>query len=166
MSTKPFEPKLPLPEAFETELMKNGIEQLQPLVNQYLQVRPIIDKQTIGSLIHLSFSSFVRRSRSTFRRTSRRSRHPRSSTCGTRATGPASWRYSATARARRGRTPPSSGAATPARTSATADKSESTRCGLPQASNGELIQQTWIRTQAHTCMSNVGPGQKLNLQGG
>ena len=49
MSTKPFEPKLPLPEAFETELMKNGIEQLQPLVNQYLQVRPIIDKPTIGS---------------------------------------------------------------------------------------------------------------------
>ena len=39
MSTKPFEPKLPLPKAFETELMKNGIEQLQPLVNQYLQVR-------------------------------------------------------------------------------------------------------------------------------
>ena len=57
MSTKPFEPKLPLPEAFETELMKNGIEQLQPLVNQYLQVRPIIDKQTIGSLIHFHHSS-------------------------------------------------------------------------------------------------------------
>ena len=38
MSTKPFEPKLPLPEAFETELMKNGISQLQPIVNQYLQV--------------------------------------------------------------------------------------------------------------------------------
>ena len=48
MSTKPFEPKLPLPEAFETELMKNGIEQLQPLVNQYLQVRPkLTSKQYI-----------------------------------------------------------------------------------------------------------------------
>ncbi len=41
MSTKPFEPKLPLPEAFETELMKNGISQLQPVVNQYLEEKPL-----------------------------------------------------------------------------------------------------------------------------
>jgi hypothetical protein len=41
MSTKPFEPKLPLPEAFETELMKNGISHLQPVVNQYLSEKPL-----------------------------------------------------------------------------------------------------------------------------
>ncbi len=34
LQTKPFEPKLPLPESFESELMKTAISQLQPIVNQ------------------------------------------------------------------------------------------------------------------------------------
>ena len=53
MSTKPFEPKLPLPETFETELMKNGISQLQPMVNQYLQVSQhfLLQKLVLGCVI-------------------------------------------------------------------------------------------------------------------
>ena len=34
LQTKPFEPKLPLPEFFESVLMKTAISQLQPIVNQ------------------------------------------------------------------------------------------------------------------------------------
>ncbi len=41
MNTKPFEPKLPLPESFENELMKNAISQLQPVVNNYLRAKPL-----------------------------------------------------------------------------------------------------------------------------
>ena len=36
MKTKLFEPKLPLPEAFESQLIKAAISQLQPVINQYL----------------------------------------------------------------------------------------------------------------------------------
>ena len=35
LKTKPFEPKLPLPLTFESELMKTGILQLKPIINQY-----------------------------------------------------------------------------------------------------------------------------------
>ena len=48
MRTKPFEPKLPLPEAFETEIMRNGISQLQPVVNQYLQDKPLYLPENIA----------------------------------------------------------------------------------------------------------------------
>ena len=41
MNTKPFEPKLPLPEAFESQLMKSAIAQLQPIVNKYLTEKPL-----------------------------------------------------------------------------------------------------------------------------
>jgi hypothetical protein len=41
MNTKPFEPKLPLPEAFESELMRTAIAQLQPVINQYLTEKPL-----------------------------------------------------------------------------------------------------------------------------
>ena len=41
MNTKPFEPKLPLPEAFESQLMKSAIAHLQPVVNKYLTEKPL-----------------------------------------------------------------------------------------------------------------------------
>ncbi len=39
MNTKPFEPKLPLPEAFESQLMKSAISQLQPVVRSFFLFR-------------------------------------------------------------------------------------------------------------------------------
>ena len=36
IKTKLFKPKLPLPEAFESQLIKSAISQLQPIINQYL----------------------------------------------------------------------------------------------------------------------------------
>ena len=48
MVTKPFEPKLPLPESFENELMKNAIAQLQPVVNQYLKAKPLYLPENIA----------------------------------------------------------------------------------------------------------------------
>lgn len=50
MNTKPFEPKLPLPEAFESQLMKSVISQLQPVVNQYLQEKPMFLPDHIAPL--------------------------------------------------------------------------------------------------------------------
>ena len=41
MTTKPFEPKLPLPEQFEGELLRNAIAQLQPVINKYLKQKPL-----------------------------------------------------------------------------------------------------------------------------
>ncbi|TRY75294.1 hypothetical protein TCAL_01331 [Tigriopus californicus] len=41
MNTKPFEPKLPLPEAFEEELMRSAMAKLQPVVNIYLKSKPL-----------------------------------------------------------------------------------------------------------------------------
>ena len=50
MNTKPFEPKLPLPEAFESQLMKSAIAQLQPVVNQYLTAKPLYLPENISPL--------------------------------------------------------------------------------------------------------------------
>ena len=50
MNTKPFEPKLPLPEAFESQLMKSAIAQLQPVVNQYLTEKPLFLPENIAPL--------------------------------------------------------------------------------------------------------------------
>ena len=41
MTTKPFQPKLPLPEQFEGEILRTAIAQLQPIVNQYLKKNPL-----------------------------------------------------------------------------------------------------------------------------
>eukprot|EP00094_Tigriopus_californicus_P001374 TCALIF_01330-PA protein Name:"Protein of unknown function" AED:0.45 eAED:0.45 QI:50/0.5/0.33/0.66/0.5/0.33/3/0/1088 len=41
MKTKPFEPKLPLPESFEKELMRRALSKLQPVVNSYFVSNPI-----------------------------------------------------------------------------------------------------------------------------
>ena len=51
MKTKPFEPKLPLPDTFESELMKTGIAQLRPIINQYLQDKPIYLPAQISPLV-------------------------------------------------------------------------------------------------------------------
>ena len=51
LKTKPFEPKLPLPETFESELMKTGIAQLRPIINQYLQDKPIYLPEKISPLV-------------------------------------------------------------------------------------------------------------------
>ena len=50
MNTKPFEPKLPLPEAFESQLMKTAISQLQPVINQYLTEKPLFLPKNIAPL--------------------------------------------------------------------------------------------------------------------
>ena len=50
MNTKPFEPKLPLPEAFESQLMKSAIAQLQPIVNQYLTEKPLFLPENVAPL--------------------------------------------------------------------------------------------------------------------
>ena len=50
MNTKPFEPKLPLPEAFESQLMKSSIAQLQPVVNQYLTEKPFYLPENVSPL--------------------------------------------------------------------------------------------------------------------
>ena len=50
MNTKPFEPKLPLPEAFESQLMKSAISQLQPVVNQYLTEKPLFLPENVAPL--------------------------------------------------------------------------------------------------------------------
>merc|ERR1711953_157791 len=50
MNTKPFEPKLPLPEAFESQLMKSTIAQLQPVVNQYLTEKPFYLPENVSPL--------------------------------------------------------------------------------------------------------------------
>lgn len=51
LKTKPFEPKLPLPETFESELMKTGIAQLRPIINQYLQDKPIYLPEDVAPLV-------------------------------------------------------------------------------------------------------------------
>ena len=50
MNTKPFEPKLPLPEAFESQLMKTAIAQLQPVINQYLTEKPLFLPKNVAPL--------------------------------------------------------------------------------------------------------------------
>ena len=50
LNTKPFEPKLPLPEAFEGELVKSAISQLQPVINQYLSRKPLYLPASIAPL--------------------------------------------------------------------------------------------------------------------
>ena len=50
MNTKPFEPKLPLPEAFESQLMKSAISQLQPVVNQLLTEKPLFLPEIVAPL--------------------------------------------------------------------------------------------------------------------
>lgn len=50
MNTKPFEPKLPLPETFESELMKTAIGQLQPVINQYMTENPLYLPENIAPL--------------------------------------------------------------------------------------------------------------------
>ena len=51
LKTKPFEPKLPLPDTFESDLMKTGISQLRPIINQYLQDKPIYLPERISPLV-------------------------------------------------------------------------------------------------------------------
>jgi hypothetical protein len=51
LKTKPFEPKLPLPLTFESELMKTGILQLKPIINQYLKVKPIFLPEDITPIV-------------------------------------------------------------------------------------------------------------------
>ena len=51
LKTTPFKPKLPLPRSFESELMKTGIRQLEPLINQYLLSRPLCLPQDIEPLV-------------------------------------------------------------------------------------------------------------------
>ena len=51
LKTKPFEPKLPLPDTFESDLMKSGIAQLRPIINQYLQDKPIYLPERISPLV-------------------------------------------------------------------------------------------------------------------
>ena len=51
LKTKPFEPKLPLPETFESDLMKSGIAQLRPIINQYLVDKPIFLPERIAPLV-------------------------------------------------------------------------------------------------------------------
>jgi len=41
MAAKPFEPRLPLPETFEAELMRSAVSQLQPVINGYLRGKPL-----------------------------------------------------------------------------------------------------------------------------
>ena len=42
---------MPLPETFESELMKAGIAQLRPIINQYLQDKPIFLPEDIAPLV-------------------------------------------------------------------------------------------------------------------
>ena len=51
MNTKPFEPKLPLPLTFESELMKTGILQLKPIINQYLRDKPIFLPEDVTPIV-------------------------------------------------------------------------------------------------------------------
>jgi len=51
LRTKPFEPKLPLPKSFESELMKTGIRQLEPIINQYLLSKPLCLPEDIEPLV-------------------------------------------------------------------------------------------------------------------
>ena len=51
LKTTPFEPKLPLPKSFESELMKTGIRQLEPLINQYLLSKPLCLPADIEPLV-------------------------------------------------------------------------------------------------------------------
>jgi hypothetical protein len=51
LKTKPFEPKLPLPDTFESDLMKTGIAQLRPIINQYLEDKPIYLPERISPLV-------------------------------------------------------------------------------------------------------------------
>jgi hypothetical protein len=51
LKTKPFEPKLPLPEIFDSYLIKAGITQLHPIINQYLADKPIFLPERISPLI-------------------------------------------------------------------------------------------------------------------
>ena len=51
LKTKPFEPKLPLPLTFESELMKTGILQLKPIINQYLRDKPIYLPEDITPIV-------------------------------------------------------------------------------------------------------------------
>ena len=51
LRTTPFKPKLPLPRSFESELMKTGIRQLEPLINQYLLSRPLCLPADIEPLV-------------------------------------------------------------------------------------------------------------------
>jgi len=51
LKTKPFEPKLPLPLTFESELMKTGILQLKPIINQYLKIKPIYLPEDITPIV-------------------------------------------------------------------------------------------------------------------
>ena len=50
LDTKPFEPKLPLPEAFESDLVKSAISQLQPIINEYLSRKPLYLPERIAPL--------------------------------------------------------------------------------------------------------------------
>ena len=50
LDTKPFEPKLPLPEAFESDLVKSAISQLQPIINEYLSRKPLYLPESIAPL--------------------------------------------------------------------------------------------------------------------
>ena len=51
LKTKPFEPKLPLPLTFESELMKTGILQLKPIINQYLRDKPIYLPEDVTPIV-------------------------------------------------------------------------------------------------------------------
>ena len=51
LKTKPFEPKLPLPLTFESELMKTGILQLKPIINQYLRDKPIFLPEDVTPIV-------------------------------------------------------------------------------------------------------------------
>merc|ERR1719334_1002426 len=51
LKTTPFEPKLPLPKSFESELMKTAIRQLEPLINQYLLSKPLCLPADIEPLV-------------------------------------------------------------------------------------------------------------------
>eukprot|EP00095_Tigriopus_kingsejongensis_P007184 maker-scaffold3067_size10345-snap-gene-0.2 protein:Tk07184 transcript:maker-scaffold3067_size10345-snap-gene-0.2-mRNA-1 annotation:"predicted protein" len=51
MNTKPFEPKLPLPEAFEEELMRSAIAKLQPVVNNYLRSKPLYLPENVSPFV-------------------------------------------------------------------------------------------------------------------
>ncbi len=51
LRTKPLEPKLPLPESFERELMKTTIKQLQPLINKYLDAHPLLLPEEVAPVV-------------------------------------------------------------------------------------------------------------------
>ena len=51
LKTKPFEPKLPLPLAFESKLMETGILQLKSIINQYLQDKPIYLPEDVTPIV-------------------------------------------------------------------------------------------------------------------